>query len=98
MQENGVTKVTKAALKGLLLLAFMIGTHSFGWVPRVSGGVVAGAGMGLLGYRKGSLSSSGAASCVTPLPCLSKESSRNSELESPSVFYLLRFWRWSQVT
>ena len=53
----------EAGLKGLLLLAFMIGTHSFGWVPRVSGGAVAGAGMGLLGYKKGSLSSSGSVSC-----------------------------------
>ena len=60
LQENQVIKVLKTGLKGLLLLAFIVGTHSFGWTPRIGGGILAGAGMGLLGYRKGSLSSSGA--------------------------------------
>lgn len=63
VQENKFVKVTRAGLKGSLLLAFMIGTHSLGWGPRIFGGIVAGAGMGLLGYRKGSLSSSGALCC-----------------------------------
>lgn len=43
----------------------MYATHSLGGLARVSGGVLAGAGMGLLGYRKGSLSASG---CFLPSP------------------------------
>lgn len=47
--------------KAILLLGFAFATHCTSWSVRAIVGVSAGAGLGLMGYRKGSLSDSGAA-------------------------------------
>ena len=79
LQPSTVKKVATAAAKIAPILVLMVASHSFGWPLRILGGLISGAGMGLLGYQRGSLSASG--------------SHRSGHLLKKSVWYRKMNWQ-----